>query len=58
MLKKREIIFILREINASSLLIDTLDFMKANIPFSGNAGKMNPPYFLDKISVKIGVLQR
>lgn len=48
-LKKRVIILILLDRKASSLLMDTFDFIKAKRPFSGKAGKINPPYFLDNI---------
>jgi hypothetical protein len=33
----------------SSLLMVTFDFIKAKIPFSGKAGKMNPPSFRERI---------
>lgn len=57
LLKNLDIIFVLLFTNYSSLLIDTFDFIKAKRPLAGNAGKMKPPYFFDKIFMGKNVLR-
>ena len=57
-MKKRSITLILVATKASSLATVTLLFMKAKIPFSGNAGKMNPGYLLLRICVRGGYIEK
>ena len=58
LVKNLSIIFIRLETNSSSLLNNTLDFINANKPFSGNAGNIYPPSFLERILIKSQVLSK